>query len=308
MKLFFTLFLLNPEVANHLCGNDEPFTTTTVLSRANHRVLEADLVGTYVKSAIQHENYMSENENIEINDGSGTIYTITNPGKSGWAETLRSGVSIIIIGKGDTIRGALIDMKGNPPKGKPEGTLGNPFDRYLKEDEVLTPEQEANVAKLKDQRRHLATVIGTKSVIAVKVNHTGLGSFGTTTNTATGLADSIFGTAAGGSDAVNMYSQYKACSHGKLEMLPAANRASSNGAVSNIVNGVVEVTVNTNCATTPCDGQTVNEVNNALSAAFGSEILGGSLANHVMHCLPNTAMNGIAYTYVNHWNSVYANQ
>ena len=288
---------MSSAVASHLRGIDE-------LSHANHRILQKDLVGTYLKC-----DGDCEEDNIELDDGSGAIYSITNPGKSGWAKEqgLQSGISSIVIGKGAAVHGATIDMKGNPPRGKPDDTPGNPFTRSLKEEE-LTPEQEANVAVLKDQRRRLATVVGTKPVLAVKVIHNGSGSLGTTTNTAAGLADSIFGAAVGGSDQVNLYSQFKACSHGQLEMVPATNRASNNGAVTNIVNGVVEVTVSTDCTTTPCDGQMTNDVNAALSAAFGSAVLGGTLANHVMHCLPNNAMSGIAYAYINSWNSVYANQ
>jgi hypothetical protein len=302
MKLLSLLFLTSSAIASHLRGNNEP--------AAFHRILQEDLVGTYLKSATQHaEKRMSEEDNIELVDGSGTIYSITNPGKSGWAKEqgLKSGVSTVVVGKGATISGSKIDVKGNPPKGVPDSL----FHRNLMKDEMLTPEQEANLAKLQDQRRRLAVVTGTKPVLAVKVIHTGLGpgggpSLGTTTNNATVIADSIFGAAVGGPDLVNMNSQFKACSHGKLNMIPAANRASSNGAVTNIVNGVVEVTVNTNCTTLPCDGVMRNNVNSALSAAFGSAILGGSTANHVMHCLPPNAMSGIAYAYVNSWNSVYS--
>ena len=197
----------------------------------------------------------------------------------------------------------MIDVKGNPPKGIPDSLFG----RNLMKDEVLTHEREVN------RHRHLAIVTGTKPVLAVKVIHTGLGpgggpSLGTTTNNATVIADSIFGAAVGGPDLVNMNSQFKACSHGKLNMIPAANRASSNSAVTNIVKGVVEVTVNTDCTTTPCNGQMRKDVNNALSAAFGSAILGGSTANHVMHCLPPNAWSGLAYAYVNSWNSVYSDK
>ena len=32
------------------------------------------------------------------------------------------------------------------------------------------------------------------------------------------------------------------------------------------------------------------------------------LADHVMYCLPANTMNGIAYAYVNSWNSVYSNE
>jgi hypothetical protein len=83
------------------------------------------------------------------------------------------------------------------------------------------------------------------------------------------LADDVFGSTIGGSDAVNLHSQMLACSHGKLDFQPAGARTSGNSArVTDIVNGVVEVTVSTTCKT-DCWNNMYNDVNIALSSAFG---------------------------------------
>jgi hypothetical protein len=49
-------------------------------------LIEEDLVGTYLKLVYDYKDHESEEDNIEILDGSATIYTITNPGKLGWAK------------------------------------------------------------------------------------------------------------------------------------------------------------------------------------------------------------------------------
>ena len=45
----------------------------------------------------------------------------------------------------------------------------------------------------------------------------------------------------------------------------------------------------------------------ALNAQFGVSSP-TQLADHVMYCLPAATMSGIAYAYINSWNSVYSNQ
>ena len=50
-----------------------------------------------------------------------------------------------------------------------------------------------------------------------------------------------------------------------------------------------------------------NAVTAALNAQFGVTSP-NQLADHVMYCLPAGTMEGIAYAYINSWNSVYSNQ
>lgn len=64
------------------------------------------------------------------------------------------------------------------------------------------------------RRRHLATVTGTKPVLAVRVT----GADASTTASMAEISDSIFGTAG---DPVNLKSQYAACSFNKLAITPA---------------------------------------------------------------------------------------
>ena len=122
------------------------------------------------------------------------------------------------------------------------------------------------------------------------------------------IADEIFGSAVGGTDQVNLHSQYLACSHGKLDFQPSTNDGGSPtsatpSTVTDIVNGVVEVTIDSvDCSAAPgtgCDYALFNAVNTALEAAFGTPAY--NIADHVIHCMPPNVMNGIAYAYMNSW-------
>mmetsp|Transcript_35943 Transcript_35943/g.75671 ORF Transcript_35943/g.75671 Transcript_35943/m.75671 type:complete len:585 (+) Transcript_35943:327-2081(+) len=275
---------------------------------SNHRVLEEDETGVFLVAEFEYEergNRPDKTLNIETQNG---IFEIKNSGQ-GWADELTSGASVIKIPKGAIQSGAIIDMKGAKPSvvGGPNIFGGR---KLLEEDDgaARSPEQQRNLDEL---RRQLAIVEGQKSVLAVRVIHDG-----TTDRTAltalepsytkAQLADDVFGAAISETDPdpVNLHSQFLACSHGKLDFQPTSDLASGIAEVTNIANGVVDVTVSTVCSTT-CDGQMRNDVNNALSAAFGTSA--NLIADHVMHCLPNGAMSGIAYAYINSWNSVYSN-
>lgn len=68
---------------------------------------------------------------------------------------------------------------------------------------------------LLDTDRHLATVTGIKTVLAVQV----IGADNSTTASMVEISDSTFGTAG---DQVNFKSQYAACSFDKLNITPAS--------------------------------------------------------------------------------------
>lgn len=273
----------------------------------HHRVLQEDTYATFAIQVSEEgpdggrrlrklQGNSPDKETLSIETTDGMIYDVVNA-PPGWSQGNVSGETVVRIPKGARITGATIDMGGRAPEG-----VGKPFGRLLEEIATkATPDQRRNLAELKRQQRGLAVVEGDKSVLAVRVIHTGLGSLGAPTDSAAVIADDIFGI---NGDQVNLRSQYYACSHGKLNIQPALNRTGNSGV--NIVDGVVEVTVNTDCSTTPCDGTMRNDVNNALNTAFG--VSASQLADHVMQCLPNNAMNGIAYAYVNHWLSVYSNK
>jgi hypothetical protein len=96
----------------------------------------------------------------------------------------------------------------------------------------------------------------------------------------------------------NLKTQYSACSFGQLEFQEATPRV---GNSVSIANGVVTVFVKKNAT----DGDPA--IRNAASAALSAEFDVSSpsrLADHVMYCLPQAAMTGIAYAYANSWLSV----
>jgi hypothetical protein len=108
--------------------------------------------------------------------------------------------------------------------------------------------------------RRLATVTGDKTVVGVRVV-TSCGE--STTSSASALQQYIF------DDAVNLATQYKACSHDKLNIIKPPNRSSSNTAVaSNIENGIVTVNIN-RCVTGADDSVMRNEITSAINTAFG---------------------------------------
>ena len=143
--------------------------------------------------------------------------------------------------------------------------------------------------------RKLAVTSGQKSVLIVRV----VASDGSTSASDIALGNSVFGNSV---DSVNLSSQYAACSHNKLEFVKAADKVGTEYANS-ITEGVVTVTVSTAVA----DGSST--MRNAITAKLNSDFNVSSpnqLANHVMYCLPPGTMSGIAYAYINSWNSVYS--
>lgn len=138
-----------------------------------------------------------------------------------------------------------------------------------------------------------AVVTGTKTVLIVKV----IVADGSATSTEAELADSVFGTSG---DPVNLKSQYSDCSHGQLTFTQAASR--TNGAYS-ISNGATTVNLPSQVVGNG-DSTIRNAVTTELNNMFGMSA--SSLADHVMYCLPSASMTGIAYAYINSWNSVYS--
>jgi len=149
------------------------------------------------------------------------------------------------------------------------------------------------------RERRLATVEGTRSVLAVRVLATDESpSYDEAT-----LSNSVFGD---NGDPLNLKSQYSACSNGKLNFVPANSKSLLSGqgqdGETDISNGVTTVRVNVD--TSQGDGIMRNDVTEELKNNFGVSHP-TNLANHVMYCLPPSAMSGIAYAYVNSWMSVY---
>ncbi|KAL3761422.1 hypothetical protein ACHAWU_007381 [Discostella pseudostelligera] len=107
----------------------------------------------------------------------------------------------------------------------------------------------------------------------------------------------------------NLKSQYAACSANKLIIDKAPDRSMTsnpNDGTTAISNGVVDIKVA--LAVAPgSDGNIINAVTTKINSVFGVTSP-NQLANHVMYCLPSGTMNGIAYAYINSWNSVYSNE
>lgn len=134
-------------------------------------------------------------------------------------------------------------------------------------------------------RRLQSDTTGTYTVLVVRV----IAPDGETTDSLDRLSDSVFGN---GNDPVTLASQYSACSYGQLNFVKADDKSSTNSSIaSNITNGVVEVMVSS--ATSAGDETMREEIKSLLKTAFDVSNA-GSLADHVMFCLPPGTMAGIA--------------
>lgn len=144
-------------------------------------------------------------------------------------------------------------------------------------------------------RRDLAVLEGVFSVLVVRVQ----ASDQATTRSEEDLANSVFGNKASDPQGVNMKSQYNSCSHGKLNFVEADNR---NGKSTNISNGATTIYVNTST------GQGDRVMRNAITAKLNEEFnvsRPDELADYVMYCMPPDTFSGVAYAYINSWNSIY---
>jgi hypothetical protein len=222
----------------------------------------------------------------------------------GWKNFLQSGRDKVLIPEGTVIySNGKMDAKGKRLSKANQGK--NSFvRRKLPGEDVVeerTPEQELNLAALQSGRRLQK---GTKTVLAVRII---LNDATYSHATQTGLSNDVFGN---GLDAVNLKTQYAACSYNQLVFNKAADRNMSTTLTPNvgdtaISNGVVDIRVNHN--KTAGDATVRNAVTSEINRVFGVTSP-TQLANHVMYCLPTGVMDGIACAYINSWNSVYTNE
>jgi hypothetical protein len=145
-------------------------------------------------------------------------------------------------------------------------------------------------------RRELAQVEGTLSCLVVRVE----ASDASTTRSEKELSNSIFGNDQSNPQTINMQSQFKNCSHGKLNFIEADDRNGSFG--RNIRNGATTVYVD--LPTSGGETLMANAITNALNSVFEVE-RPPELADHILYCLPPGTMDGVAYAYINSWSSVY---
>jgi hypothetical protein len=286
----------------------------------HHRVLQGSQLGVFLIKDIeygdrvrgeqarqlQQSNRPSHTNNIQLPDG--TIYEVKNA-QAGWASSLKSGKYSVQIPSGSVISSdGTIDMKGkklNPTAifGNRNNSGGGLFDRSLQEGDATSsqraPEQQRNLAALQSTR---ALQTGTRTVLVVRVMlNDGQYNFADQT----GLSNDVFGN---GVDTVNLKSQYAACSANQLIFDKSPNRSMTsnpNDGTTTISNGVVDIKVA--LAVSAGDSSVRNAVTTKINSVFGVTSP-NQLANHVMYCLPSGTMGGIAYAYINSWNSVYSNE
>ena len=141
------------------------------------------------------------------------------------------------------------------------------------------------------ERRRLAVTQGTKSVLIVRVQS----SDSRPTNTLGQMSYSVFG-----NHDLSFANQYRACSHNKLNFVRAPNRQGTN---ARIKNGNAYIFLS-DVSTSNGDSAMRNAVTRELERKFGVSHP-TVLADHVMYCFPPGTFDGVAYAYVNSWNSVY---
>lgn len=138
--------------------------------------------------------------------------------------------------------------------------------------------------------RRLGTVVGDKTVLAVRVL--------TTDDQTLGFEEDVLRNEVFSTTDTNLRTQISACSFDQLRFMECDNRS---GTSVSIVNGVTTVSVNLSTA----NGHA--SIRNAASAALIAEfgVLSPEfLADHVMYCLPEASMSGIAYGYLDSWLTV----
>ena len=222
----------------------------------------------------------------------------------GWENSLQSGRDKVLIPEGTVIySNGKMDAKGKRLSKANQGKNGFVRRNLPGEDvvEERTPEQELNLAALQSGRRLQK---GTKTVLAVRII---LNDATYSHATQTGLSNDVFGN---GVDTINLKTQYAACSYNQLVFNKAAGRnilttVTPNSGDTAISNGVVDIRVNHSKAAG--DATVRNAVTAEINRVFGVTSP-TQLANHVMYCLPTGVMIGIAYAYINSWNSVYTNE
>ena len=231
--------------------------------------------------------------NIQLSDG--TIYEVKNA-RAGWANDLISGNNNLHIPRGVIMSSnGTIDMKGqaiilSDMVGQEEKGL---FDRNLNEDD--SPATPIRVRQLQS--------VGTRTVLVARVI---LDDGAYDAADPTELSNDVFGN---GVDPNNLKSQFAACSANQLLFEKTPNRVMTSnpydGGTTDINNGVVDIKVN--LSKSIGDNVIRNAVTTKINLVFGVRSP-AELADHVMYCLPSGTMLGIAYAYINSWNSVFSNE
>ena len=218
----------------------------------------------------------------ELDDGN--IIPIKGRGAAFWEQKMESGE----FKSGETeVSGC--DFVRSSQGGDAECFIPPGHTRFLS-NVVNTDNQEVH------ERRKLA-IVGEKKILVVRV----IAANGSTTSSEDALVGNVF------TDSVNVATQYTACSNGQLNFQQTDDMTltgTNDGDETGITNGVTTVRVPMD-AIKGGDQAMRGEIATALNQNFGVTSP-SQLADYVMYCLPPGVMNGIAYAYINSWNSVYS--
>jgi L-ascorbate metabolism protein UlaG (beta-lactamase superfamily) len=150
--------------------------------------------------------------------------------------------------------------------------------------------RDLTASSYEDAKRKLMT--GRKSVLVIRA----VAADAETTASESELSDAIFGTHG---DAVNLKSQFRACSDGKLQFEPLT----SNKLVRS--DGVYTVNLPTTFVSEAEEGNIADAMVEQAQSDLGAPL--DQLADYVMVCIPPGSTGGwVGYAFKNHWLSVYA--
>jgi hypothetical protein len=242
------------------------------------------------QSQLQPSRRRDRIDNIELTDG--TIYQVKNA-RLGWSSRLTSGRYSVRIPRDSVIDlDGTIDLRNEELNATVISRGGGGSGRN---DNRPRPSDDRSLRRLQSS--------SIRTVLVVRVI---LDDAKYTYADPTRLSNDVFGN---GGDSNNLKSQFAACSSNQLVFDKTPNRRMSyipnDGGTTDITNGVVDIKVP--YSKSAGDSVVRNAVTTKINSVFGV----GSpveLANHVMYCLPSGTMSGIAYAYINSWNSVYSNE
>jgi len=142
---------------------------------------------------------------------------------------------------------------------------------------------DSNGSTSRRNQRDLQVISGTRKVLVVRVTAADYAP----TFSREQIGDSVFGSLVGGSDMYNLASQYKACSYGKLLMVPETSKSS-------VVKGVVEVSISLFSA-----ASTLSQMQSEAATKLYAKGITTSDYQHIMYCTPPPVNSKVAYSNTN---------
>ena len=221
---------------------------------------------------VQYDGETS-NQSLVCETPSGMMYEIPEADDSFITENFEKGPFV----SGETV----ITFSGRPLLNKSANTISSSI-----QDLVLTKKK-----NLRKGGPFGAATTGDRTVLIVRV----IALDASITADEAALSDDVFGTHG---DPVNLKTQFSKCSQGQLNFIPAVRTGITDGATTVSINVVSKDQGKTNMK---------NYVSDALKTKFGASNP-GDLADHVMFCYPNEAMNYLIDGLINSWFSAFNDQ